>query len=204
MNHFQTSERPSRVFHCFLSGTVTANVQDSGRSVSSIPWVMTMSWNPSAKPCCPCDKNKEYTFIILSLWDWRALCYCRITKPIPTDTTLAGTLRSSHAHRCLSHPAACYNAILTKSASLYRIRYHVKLMPSPRLLLFISESEFRSRRGDVIGTLAKDPRYRKLSIPQISNTRFSKLFWKQLRTPRLGLQYCGSSRNKCVFWDFSS
>ena len=58
------------------------NKEDSGCFDSLISWVTEVSWDTQphpAKLCYPFNKNKEYTFIALSLWGGRAICHCRIT-----------------------------------------------------------------------------------------------------------------------------
>lgn len=101
-------------------------------------------------------------------------------------------------------PSSLLQVWLREPANPYRIQCQVTLMPSPRPLLFTRKSEIRYRRGDTIGTLAKDPRYRKIKYPLNLQHVSSKLFQVQLSTSHLGFRCCDSSKNKYSFWNFSS
>lgn len=121
--------------------------------------------------CCPHTKNKEYTFVVLSLRDRRALFNRR---PILTDTTRTDALRCPQAYRAVSHQEPVTIQFWPSApAGLYWIRYHIKLMFSPRTC-YLSVRNRAPKRWHNWNSCQR-PKNKKLSIPQISKARFAKL-----------------------------
>lgn len=122
--------------------------------------------------CCPHNKNKEYTFVVLILRDRRALFNYR--RPILTDTTQTDALRCPQAYRAVSHQEPVTIQFWPSApAGLYWIRYHTKLMLSPRTLLFINQKPGPEEVTQLDS--CQKPKNKKLSIPQISKARFANL-----------------------------